>query len=337
MKRLVMLFFLIGFAAPLFCQSEKERSITYREYFDKVHGGWVGKALGLVLGVPKEYREPWPPSRTDYFAQVPDHFSDRVSGDDVYAPLVGQLALKEYGVHLTQEQYLDEWEKRLFSGKIWVSCYHAIDLYRAGIKPPLTGSPGYNAYWNDMCSQMSTDNIGWAAPGMINVAAAMADHMSHIINWGVGADGGVFLAALDSEAFFTSDIETLIRRARDVLPAGSRYGEMVDDLLRLHQEQPDWRMGRQFIRKKYSTGTNAQDLTGLTQGAVVVLALLYGDRDFAKSLLIAEKSTWDSTPTPRPWAESSAPFWACRTSIPGGAWFCTIPMRIIVSAGFRVG
>jgi hypothetical protein len=133
---------------------------------------------------------------------------------------------------------------------------------------------------------------------MVNVAATMADHMSHIINWGVGADGGVFLAALDSEAFFTSDVEPLLRRARAVLSPESRYGEMVDDLIRFRHEQPDWRMGRQWIAHKYSKGTNAQDLTGLTQGAVVVLALLYGGGDFAKSLLIAEKSTWDSDTNP---------------------------------------
>jgi len=290
--------FMVFLVAPGFSHAQTERKISYKEYFDKVHGGWTGKALGLALGVPKEFTEPWPPSPSEYFAQIPDHFSDLVSGDDEYVPLVGQLALKEYGIHATQEQFLQEWDKRLFSGRIWVSCDYALDLYRAGIKPPLTGSPGYNDYWYDMAAQMSTDHLGWSAPGLINVAAAMGDSLSHTINWGVGADGGVFVAALDSEAFFTSDIEELIRRARAVLPAHSRYGEMVDELLRLHKEQPDWRMARQWWAKKYSTGVNFYDLTGLTQGAVVVLALLYGDGDFAKSLLISEKCTWDSDTNP---------------------------------------
>jgi len=294
MQRFLTMCLVFLFGVPVFCHAQAERKMSYQEYFDKVHGGWTGKALGLALGVAKEYTEPWPPSQSEYFAQIPDHFSDLASGDDVYVPLVGQLALKEYGIHLTQGQYLEEWDKRLFSARIWASCDYALDLYRAGIKPPLTGSPGYNKGWNDMAAQMSTDHIGWSAPGLINVAAVMGDNMAHTINWGVGADGAVFVAALDSEAFFTSDIEQLVRRARAVLPAQSRYGEMVDDLLRLHKEQPDWRMARQWWAKKYSTGVNFYDLTGLTQGAVVVLALLYGEGDFAKSLLIAEKCTWDS-------------------------------------------
>ena len=62
------------------------RQITYRTYFDKVYGGWLGKISGLALGVPKEFSEPWPPSNINYFAQVPDHFSDLYSGDDLYFP-----------------------------------------------------------------------------------------------------------------------------------------------------------------------------------------------------------------------------------------------------------
>ena len=54
----------------------------------------------------------------------------------------------------------------------------------------------------------------------------------------------------------------------------------------------------QWVLKKYSLGPNTQDLTGLTQGAIVVLALLYGNGDFAKSLLIAQKCGWDSDTNP---------------------------------------
>jgi hypothetical protein len=294
MKRLLAMCLVLGLAGAVLCQTEPSRRITYREYFDKIHGGWYGKAIGLVLGVPKEYREPWPPSNFEYLAQIPDHFSDRASGDDVYVPLVTQIVLKKHGIHPTYEQYMKGWAERLFSGRIWVSCDYALDHYRAGILPPKTGQPGYNRYWNDMCSQMGTDIIGWVAPGLTNTAAEMSDFLGHMVNWGVGADGGVFVGAIDSEAFFTSDIEQLVRRARAVLPAGSSYGEMVDDVLRMHREQPDWRITRQLVAKKYNRDLNTQDLTGLINGAVVLIGLLYGDGDFAKSVLIAQKCRWDS-------------------------------------------
>ena len=47
--------------------AEAGRKLSYREYLDKVHGGWIGKIAGLTLGVPKEFAEPWPPSLTAYF------------------------------------------------------------------------------------------------------------------------------------------------------------------------------------------------------------------------------------------------------------------------------
>jgi hypothetical protein len=279
--------------APAYSQ-EPTRRITYQEYFDKVHGGWTGKALGLAMGVPKEYAEPWPPSPFEYFAQIPDHFSDRASGDDVYVPLVFQLAFQHYGIHPTQEQYLSEWDRRLFSGRIWGSLDQALDHYRAGIKPPKTGLPGYNQGWNDMGSQMSTDLIGWISPGLINTAAQMSSSASRVMNSGVGADGGIFTGALESEAFFTSDPEQVVRKARSVLPAGGQFGEMIDDLLRWRKEEPDWRLARQRMAGKYNPGLNPQDPAGLIQGGVLTLALLYGDGEFAESLLIAQKCAWDS-------------------------------------------
>ena len=69
-----------------------------------------------------------------------------------------------------------------------------------------------------MMAQISQDNFGWISPGMINTAASLADNCSHVTNWGIGADAGVFTAAFLSEAFFTSDPETLVRKARAVLP-----------------------------------------------------------------------------------------------------------------------
>jgi hypothetical protein len=276
-------------------QTPTERRLSSRDYFDKVHGGWVGKAIGLVVGVPKEYSEPWPPSESEGYAQVPTHFSDYMSGDDVYLPLVNQLALKRAGIQATMDQYMREWAARLFSGRVWVSAVSALDLYYAGMAPPKTGTPGYNPYWDDMCAQISTDNFGWSAPGLVNTAAELADRASHLCNWGLGADGGVFTAALASEAFFTTDIEALVRRARAVLPSGSQYGEMVDEAIRLRRTEPDWRMARQLLARKYNPNLDpGDDKVIAATGIGTVIGLLYGEGDFGKSMSIARKCRWDS-------------------------------------------
>ena len=269
------------------------RGISYHQYLDKIHGGWTGKALGLAMGVPKEYSEPWPPSEFSYFAEVPDHFSDRASGDDIYCPLVFQLALQRYGIHPTPEQYFLEWDRRLFSGRIWGSLEQALDHYRAGLPPSKTGLPGYNRGWDDMGAQMCADIVGWITPGLPNIAARMADHLARIMSSETGAHGAVMIGALESEAFFTNHPSELVLRAQSVLPPGSRFIELANDLMRWRKEQSDWRIARQMLAKKYNVD-RAREISGLLQGGVVILALLYGDGDFEKSLLIAQKCGWDS-------------------------------------------
>jgi len=69
----------------------------------------------------------------------------------------------------------------------------------------------------------------------------------------------------------------------------------VDDALRLRKEQPDWRMARQILAKKYSVDRKLPwHQVLVATGIGNLLGLLYGDGDFGKSMLIAQKSGWDS-------------------------------------------
>jgi len=111
-----------------------------------------------------------------------------------------------------------------------------------GRHPPAQGRPpGYNHFWHDMCSQMITDVLGWTALGLLNTAAETSDFAAHIVNWGVGADGGVFIGAVQSEAFFTSEMAKLVRSARR-FASRQPLRRDVDYLLQLRREQPDCRL-----------------------------------------------------------------------------------------------
>jgi hypothetical protein len=293
MKRSFIAVLILAFSVAAMVFGEETRKITYQEYFDKVYGGWLGKISGLTLGVPKEFSEPWPPSEITYFADVPDRFSDLYSGDDLYFPLLAQLCLKKYGLHPTQGQYMQEWSARLFTGRIWGANRIALEHYRAGIMPPKTGWPGYNG-GHDIDAQIGLDTMGWVCPGLINTAAEMTDIGAHLMCWGDGADGAVFVTALLSEAFFASDLETLIRKAQSVLPAGSLYSEMVDDVLRWRREQPDWRMTRQLLARRYSQEKKLNDIAAVINGGAVLVGLLYGEKDFGRTAIIAMQCRWDS-------------------------------------------
>jgi hypothetical protein len=94
-RRLVILFLFISPTASL-CSAEQTRKLKYREYFDKAYGGWLGRISRLTLGVPKEFTVLWPPPQVDYFAEVPDHFSDLRGTAEVSAATIkeGKQAVK---------------------------------------------------------------------------------------------------------------------------------------------------------------------------------------------------------------------------------------------------
>ena len=71
---------------------------------------------------------------------------------------------------------------------------------------PLSGSPEYNLHADDIDFQIEADYIGFMCPGMPRTASEIADKIGRIMNYGDGVYGGIFVAALYSEAFFESDI-----------------------------------------------------------------------------------------------------------------------------------
>jgi len=62
------------------------------------------------------------------------------------------------------------------------------------------------------------------------------------MNYGDGIYGGIFVSALYAEAFFTSDMETIIAKALLAIPAESDYAAIIKDVMLLHRHYPDdWR------------------------------------------------------------------------------------------------
>ena len=293
MIRIILLLVIVNISSLLFSQNSSQRTISKTDYLDKVHGGWIGKIAGLTLGVPLEFDEPWPPTDITYFAQVPDYFSDHHSGDDAYFPLLAQTCLEKYGLHPTYSQIMKEYDERFYSGRVWGATSKAIDLYRAGIMPPKTGFPGYNG-WADLDAMIAFDPLGWICPGMMNKSAEYADYWAHIVSWGEGADGCVFIDALYSEAFFTSDINMLIQKAVEVLPVKSRFHELITDIYLWHEQNKDWRDAKSLLEKKYNNKDGKADISAITNTGAVLIGLLYGEKDFGKTVIIAMQCQWDS-------------------------------------------
>ncbi len=126
------------------------------------------------------------------------------------------------------------------------------------------------------------------------------------MNYGDGVYGGIFVAALYSEAYFESDIPKIIEKALRSIPAESDYYKIIKDVIKLHQQYPsDWRASWQELENKWGDVDICGDGAGKPfnidaklNGAYIVMGLLYGEGDPMKTLEITTRCGQDSDCNP---------------------------------------
>jgi hypothetical protein len=139
---------------------------------------------------------------------------------------------------------------------------------------------------------------------MPQTAVRLADKPGHVMNYGDGYYGGVFVAALYAEAYFEQDIPRIIEKALLSIPAESDYAKIIRDVMILHQEYPDdWRAAWQELETKWGNehicapGTSF-NIDAKVNGAYIVMGLLYGEGDYVKTMEVATRCGQDSDCNP---------------------------------------
>jgi hypothetical protein len=72
------------------------------------------------------------------------------------------------------------------------------------------------------------------APGMPQVSNRYGDRMGHIMNYGDGVYGGMFIAAMYTQAFFAKDIREVVEKGLQAIPQQSLYAQLIRDVIRWH-------------------------------------------------------------------------------------------------------
>ena len=169
---------------------------------------------------------------------------------------------------------------------------------------PLSGNPEYNIHADDIDFQIEADYIGFMCPGMPATATETAFRVGHIMNYGDGVYGGIFVAALYAEAYFETDIHKIVDKALMSLPAESDYYKIIRDVIRLYDNYPeDWRAAWQELENKWGDvdicGAGIPfNIDAKLNGAYIVMGLLYGEGDPMKTLEISTRCGQDSDCNP---------------------------------------
>jgi hypothetical protein len=281
--------------------SEGFRSIKPEVLNDKIAGGWAGKMIGVTYGAPTEFR-----AQGKIFAESikwkPSDIKGSMWQDDIYVQLTFLMSMDKYGIDAPAKKFQEMFAKAGYP--LWHANMQARKNFYDSIFVPASGSPEYNMHADDIDFQIEADYIGFMCPGMPKTVSGIAEKIGHIMNYGDGVYGGIFVGALYSEAFFESDILKIIEKALSSIPAESDYSRIVKDVIKLHQQYPsDWQAAWKELEAKWGDvdicgAGSTFNIDAKLNGAYIVMGLLYGEGDPVKTLEITTRCGQDSDCNP---------------------------------------
>ncbi|WP_020529727.1 ADP-ribosylglycohydrolase family protein [Flexithrix dorotheae] len=321
MKNFTILILILSFILTSFSSNKKYKTISQNELRDKIHAYWLGQLVGNYVGFPFEnvYVEEPIPILIDRYYTFEDYdpvnlkmnINDRRafttimagamdgawSDDDSDIEFVTLHAVEKYGLDLNYAEITEMWKKHI-NRFIWGANRKARDLMDEGMLPPATGSKANNPYWYRLTSQLVNEIWSVFYPGMTKKAVTRAEWGAKIMcdDWAVDATKA--FAVMYSEAFFEKDVHKLVEMAAEALPSESPYKKGMLDVIKWHKENSDWRDTRKLIHQHYFEKIGdfkVPDpyLSSIVNGLCGVMAILYGDGDFTKTVGIAVSAGYD--------------------------------------------
>jgi hypothetical protein len=268
---------------------------------DKIAGGWAGKMIGVTYGAPTEFRAQGK-IFSDSINWKPSDIKGSMWQDDIYVQLTFLMSMDKYGIDAPARKFQEMFAKAGYP--LWHANMQARKNYYDSIFAPQSGNPQYNLHADDIDFQIEADYIGFMSPGMPQTTSAIASKIGHIMNYGEGVYGGIFVGSLYSEAYFETDILKIIEKALQSLPAESDYSKIINDVIKLHKQYPsDWKSCWKEIEAKWGSVAICEagstfNIDAKLNGAFIVIGLLYGDGDPLKTLEITTRCGQDSDCNP---------------------------------------
>ncbi len=299
------------------------RQLNRQDYADRLRAMWLGEAIanwtgltteGVKQDAPFYTDEDWgidqhiswkPNSVIDFVIQDPWLADDDTDIEYVYLHLMNQYSTPL----LSAEQISNGWRQHI-NEWIWVSNEQARSLMEMGVMPPVTGMGSINEYYLQIDAQLTTEFFGAIAPGMPGKALLLADLPIRTTAGGYAAHAAQFNVVLyalatqvDPSALRREQIIWMVEEARRYIPDTSKTADIVDFVLTDYLNNPDaddWETTRDRVYERYqaNAGENGFVYRGWTESSVNfaagLIALLYGEGDFKRTVQIGTLSGWDS-------------------------------------------
>jgi hypothetical protein len=316
MKNLIYISIFLAIAG---CQSQAQYiavqqgetvRISKADLQDKIRGGWAGQVIGCTYGGPTEFQWngtmigdhvpiPWDDTRMLWYYE-------NAAGlyDDVYMDLTFVDVFEKHGLDAHDTLHALAFARAEYP--LWHANQAARYNILNGMMPPASGHWKNNPHADDIDFQIEADFAGLMAPGMANSAAEIGNRIGHIMNYGDGVYGGIYVAAMYSLAFVYNDMEFVVEEALKTLPPESEFYQCISDVIGWYRQNPDdWKSAWFEAQKKWTYDKGCPDgvyrpfnIDAKINAAYIVIGLLYGKGDFGATVDISTRCGYDSDCNP---------------------------------------
>ncbi|MDR1303703.1 MAG: ADP-ribosylglycohydrolase family protein [Verrucomicrobiales bacterium] len=304
---------------------------TRAVYEDKVYGAWLGRCCGCLLGQPVEgwrraritglLRETdnYPIARyisSDIGAALREKYGIKDDGhvygslkinwvnnitcmpedDDTNYTVIALKIMERYGRAFTSDDVAQTWLQALPALRACTAERAAYRNLLNGIWPPLSADRD-NAYREWIGAQIRADFWGYINPGDPTTAAEYAwrdARVSHVKN---GIYGAMFCAAMLAHAAVSDNVEDLIARGVDEIPGDSRLTEGINQVFEWRNDRNRTRTWEDVIERlhqQYNEKNPYHWGHTIPNAMICAIALLWGERDLAKTIGIAVSAGFDT-------------------------------------------
>lgn len=298
---LFLVFFTLSFLAGCSSEESEYKMISEQELKDKIAGGWAGKMIGVMYGEESEFK-----ARSEIYEKDlpwnPEMIKGALGQDDLYVQMSFMMTMDEHGMNAPAEKFAESFANAGY--RLWHANRKARKNYWDGIMPPESGSPKFSMHADDIDFQIEADYIGFMCPGMPQTSNKICDKIGHIMNYGDGVYGGMFVCALYTTAYFENDIRKIVESALKAIPKESQYAQCVQDVIDGYDRNPnDWRKTWQELEDKWGAvdicgAMDPFNIDAKINGAYIVMGLLYGEGDFHRTMEVSTRCGQDSDCNP---------------------------------------
>ena len=282
--------------------------MTEDELRDKVLGGWLGQMIGVAWTASTEFgtRGSIRPA-SQFPVWKPSMIENAYNQDDVYVEIPFIDAMKENGAFCDPFYMGEKFTDSLFN--LWHANGAARNNLRAGFSWRDAGHYLINGHADDLDWQIECDFLGSMYPGLVNEAAERAFEIGHMICYGDGIYGGVFVTAMHSAAYTADSIADIVDAGVSVIPEGTKFREVMESVLKAYDDGKTWEEAWQIVEDlcgrtdkciDYREGTFAQlsNIDAKLNASYIAIGLLWGEGDFAKTVEISCRCGQDSDCNP---------------------------------------